>query len=312
MRTDTTSTETDGASTQLVPPDAATVVDPVAPGRPGGLFAVRLHRSRRPTVWAAVVVLAVLAAACAGAPLLTDLDPLATDTAARSLPPGSPGHLLGTDNLGRDLFTRLLYGGRTSLLVGLAAATVTVVLGVALGVLAAQGPRWVDAVVTRIADTMLSLPLLVVVLALSAILGGSLAVVILAIGLTAWMPVALVARAELRSQRERRYVRAAHSLGLSPWRVLTRHSLPGALPPVASIAAFEVGHAILTESTLSFLGLGVPPNRPAWGTLLESAQSHLLTGEWYTVAFPAAAIVVTIVAVNVIASAIDGSEGRAW
>lgn len=136
--------------------------------------------------------------------------------------------------------------------------------------------------------------------------------VILAIGVTASMPVALVARAELRSQRERRYVRAAHSLGLSPWRVLTTHSLPGALPPVASIAAFEVGHAILTESTLSFLGLGVPPNRPAWGTLLESAQSHLLTGEWYTVAFPAAAIVVTIVAVNVIASAIGGSEGRAW
>lgn len=276
------------------------------------LLAVRLRSPRRPALWAAVVTLGLIGAACAAAPLLTGLNPLATDIAARSLPPGSPGHLLGTDSLGRDLFTRLLYGGRTSLLVGLGAAAVTVLLGIVLGAIAAQGPRWLDAVITRTADTMLSLPLLVVVLALSAVLGGSLAVVILAIGLTAWMPVALVTRAELRSQQQRRYVRAAHSMGLSPWQVLTRHSLPGSLPPVAAIAAFEVGHAILTESTLSFLGLGVPPNRPAWGTLLESAQSHLLTGEWYTVALPAAAIVVTIVAINVIASAIGDAEGRAW
>lgn len=310
MRTDTDSSATEhpGAGTTA----GGAGADVMAPGRAGGLLAVRLGSPRRPALWVAVTVLGVLGAACAAAPLLTDLDPLATDIAARSLPPGSAGHLLGTDNLGRDLLARLLYGGRTSLLIGLAAATITVLLGVALGVLAAQGPRWVDMVITRTADTMLSLPLLVVVLALSAVLGGSLAVVILAIGLTAWMPVALVTRAELRSQRQRRYVRAAHSLGLSPWRVLTAHSLPGALPPVASIAAFEVGHAILTESTLSFLGLGVPPNRPAWGTLLESAQSHLLTGEWYTVALPAAAIVLTIVAVNVIASAIGNAEGRAW
>lgn len=309
MRTDST---TDSAATEHPAAGTAAAGNVMAPGRLGGLLAVRLGAPRRPALWAAVTVLGVLGAACAAAPLLTDLDPLATDITARSLPPGVTGHLLGTDNLGRDLFTRLLYGGRTSLLIGLAAATVTVLLGMALGVLAVQGPRWVDTVITRTADTMLSLPLLVVVLALSAVLGGSLAVVILAIGLTAWMPVALVTRAELRSQRERRYVRAAHSLGLSPWRVLTAHSLPGALPPVASIAAFEVGHAILTESTLSFLGLGVPPNRPAWGTLLESAQSHLLTGEWYTVALPAAAIVVAIVAVNVIASAIGSAEGRAW
>ncbi len=279
--------------------------------RPGALLTARLP-SPRPAVWAAVAVLAVLGAASAGAPLLTDLDPLATDTAARSLAPGSPGHPLGTDTLGRDLLARLLHGGRTSLLVGLTAAAVTVVLGVALGAAAAQGPRWLDAAITRVADTMLALPLLVVVLALSAVLGGSLTVVVLAIGLTAWMPVALVARAELRSQRARGYVRAARSLGLSPWQILTRHSLPGALPPVASIAAFEVGHAILTESTLSFLGVGVPPNRPAWGTLLENAQSHLLTGQWYTVALPAAAIVVTIVSVNVIASAVGGEQGRAW
>lgn len=272
----------------------------------------RRPRAGSPALWVAIAVLAVLGALCTAAPLLTDLDPLATDTTARNLRPGTPGHLLGTDTLGHDLLTRLLYGGRTSLLIGLSAATVTVLIGVALGVLAAQGPRWLDALITRAADTMLALPLLVVVLALSAVLGGSLAVVILAIAVTSWMPVALITRAELRSQQQRRYVRAARSLGLSPRQVLLRHSLPGSLPPVASIAAFEIGHAILTESTLSFLGLGVPPNRPAWGTLLQNAQSHLLTGQWYTVALPAAMIVITIIAVNVIASALSPTRGRAW
>lgn len=277
-----------------------------------GLYAVRVPRTGTPAVWLAVGVLVLVAGLCISAPLLTDLDPLATDTTARNLPPGSPGHLLGTDTLGHDLWTRLLYGGRTSLLVGVSAAAATVLIGVALGAVAAQGPRWVDAIVTRVADTMLALPLLIVVLALSAVFGGSLTVVILAIALTSWMPVALIARAELRSQQQRRYVRAARSLGLSPAQVLLRHTLPGALPPVASIAAFEVGHAILTESTLSFLGLGVPPHRPAWGTLLNNAQSHLLTGQWYTVALPAAAIIVTILAVNVIASGLSPVRSRAW
>lgn len=135
---------------------------------------------------------------------------------------------------------------------------------------------------------------------------------VLAVAVTSWMPVALVARAALRTQRERRYVRAARSLGLSPMQVLRRHLLPGALPPVASIAAFEVGHAILTESTLSFLGLGVPPDQPPWGNLITEAQSHLLTGQWYTVALPAAAIVIVIVAVNVLAAGVADAEVGTW
>lgn len=287
-------------------------VETPRPTHPPGLLVIGVRRPRPPARWVAIAVLVLLALAAVCAPLLTDVDPLATDTTATSLPPGSPGHLLGTDLLGRDLWSRMLFGGRTSLLVGLSAAALTVLLGLALGALAAVGPRWVDSVISRIADALLSLPLLIVVLALTAVLGASLTVVIVAIGLTSWMPVTLVARAELRSQRERRYVRAAQSLGLSPWRVLIAHLLPGALPPIASIAAFEVGHAILTESTLSFLGLGIPPNQPDWGNLLNNAQSHLLTGQWYTVAIPAAAIVVTIVAINVLASAFVDAEDRAW
>ncbi|MFB4318537.1 ABC transporter permease [Actinomadura sp. 21ATH] len=279
--------------------------DGTAAPAPRGLLAARLP-ARRPGVWAAALLLAVLALAALLAPVLTPYDPIATDTLATSLPPGSPGHLLGTDQLGRDLLARLLYGARTSLIVGIVAAAITVAAGVLLGGLAAAGPRWLDEAISRAADVLLSLPMLVVVLALAAVAGPSLGTVILAVAATAWMPVALVTRAELISLRERPYVRAAHALGLSRGRVLVRHLLPGALPPVASIAAFEVGHAVLTESTLSFLGLGVPPNRPSWGNLLTEAQAHLLTGEWYTVAFPAACVVATILAVNVLASTISG------
>ncbi|MBO2445870.1 ABC transporter permease [Actinomadura barringtoniae] len=278
--------------------------------RPG--FAALRIRVRRPGVWAAAAVLALLMLAAAFAPLFTSYDPIATDTSATGLAPGSPGHPLGTDLLGRDLLSRLLYGARTSLLVGLVAAAITVVIGTLLGGIAAAGPRWPDELISRTADVLLSLPMLIVVLALAAVLGPSLGTVVIAVAVTSWMPVALTARAELISQRERLYVRAAYALGLSRAQVLRRHLLPGALPPVASIAAFEVGHAILTESTLSFLGLGIPPNRPSWGNLLTEAQAHLLTGEWYTVAFPAACVVVTILAVNVLASAVADQEGRAW
>ncbi|MFV2179227.1 ABC transporter permease [Actinomadura sp. LOL_016] len=278
-----------------------------------GLLAIRF-RPRRPALAAAVAVLAALGLAAVLAPLLTSLDPVATDTSATSLPPGSSGHLLGTDQLGRDLLTRMLHGARTSLLVGLTAAAITVGVGMLLGGLAAVAPRWLDALIARTADVLLSLPLLVIVLAFAAVAGPSLGTVIVAIAVSSWMPVALIVRAELRGRRERLYVRAAYGLGLSRWQVLRRHLLPGALPPVASIAAFEVGHAILAESTLSFLGLGVPPNNPSWGNLLTEAQSHLLTGAWYTVAIPAAAVVVTIIAVNVVAGAIAGpsDEGGSW
>jgi len=302
--------------THTTPTPDGPALDPGADARPGGrprgLLVVRLPRPRRPTGTIALAVLVGMGAIAVAAPLLTPFDSLATDTSATALPPGSPDHLLGTDLLGRDLLTRLLYGARTSLLVGLVAAAITVLAGTVIGALAAVGPRRLDEAITRVADTLLSLPLLVVVLALSAVAGPSLGSVIVAIAVTSWMPVALVARTALRTQRERRYVRAARSLGLSPAQVLGRHLLPGAIPPVASIAAFEVGHAILTESTLSFLGLGIPPNRPSWGNLLTEAQSHLLTGQWYTVAFPAVAIVITIVAVNALAATLARPESSAW
>nr|WP_245928630.1 ABC transporter permease [Murinocardiopsis flavida] len=256
-----------------------------------------------------------MAAAALLAPWLTAHDPVATDTSAVSLPPGTPGHPLGTDALGRDLAARMLFGARSSLLVGVVAGAATVVLGTLLGGLAAVAPRPVDALITRTADALLALPLVLVAMAIAAVAGSSFGTVVAAIAATAWMPVALIARAEVGALRERPFVRAARGLGLSRTRVLTRHLLPGALPPIAAIAAFEVGHAVLTESTLSFLGIGVPANRPSWGGLLADARSQMLSGQWYAVAVPAAAIVAAIIAVNVLATAFDrhaAAAGRTW
>lgn len=278
----------------------------VLPPRAPGLLVVRTApRPGRAALWAAVALLAGMGLAALLAPWLAGHDPIATDTAAVSLPPGSPGHPLGTDALGRDLLSRMLYGARSSLTVGLVASGCTVVAGTLLGALAAVGPRWLDALVTRTADALIALPMILVALALAAVAGPSVGTVVLAIAATAWMPVALVARAQVTTLRERPFVRAALSLGHSRSRVFLRHLVPNAAGPIAAIAAFEVGHAILTESTLSFLGLGIPPNQPSWGNLLTDARSYLLTGQWYTVALPAAAIVAVIIAVNVVATSLE-------
>ena len=263
----------------------------------------------------ALGVLGAMALSALLAPVLAGHDPVATDTSATALPPGSPGHPLGTDQLGRDLLARMLYGARYSLAVGVAASAATVLLGTAVGALAAVAPRWLDTAVARTADALLALPMILVALTLAAVAGPSPATVVAAITVTGWMPVALIARAEVKALRGRPFVRAARSLGLTRTRIFLRHLVPNALPPIAAVAAFEVGHAVLTESTLSFLGVGIPPNTPSWGNMLTDARALLLTGQWYTVALPSAAIVLLIVAVNAVATGLErrgAGEGRTW
>ncbi|WP_017593208.1 ABC transporter permease [Nocardiopsis potens] len=297
--------------------DTGSAGAPPVPGRRAPWTARLLPRvpGGRAGAVAASAVLGAMALAALLAPVLAGHDPVATDTAATSLPPGSPGHPLGTDRLGRDLLARMLYGARHSLAVGVAASAATVLLGTAVGALAAVAPRWLDAAVARTADALLALPMILVALTLAAVAGPSPATVVAAIAVTGWMPVALIARAEVKALRGRPFVRAARSLGLSRTRIFLRHLVPNALPPIAAVAAFEVGHAVLTESTLSFLGVGIPPNTPSWGNMLTDARALLLTGQWYTVALPAGAIVLLIIAVNAVATGLErrgAGEGRAW
>lgn len=245
-----------------------------------------------------MLLLVVLAAA--GASLPTDANPRATNPLQISLPPGTDGHPLGTDALGRDVLARTLYGARVSLAIGIGAATISILAGLLVGSMAGFGPAWLDGLLMRLVDLLLALPTLVLMIALGAILSPGPVMVVIVISAFSWSHMARVVRGQFLSQRSNEYVAAAQALGASRWRIARRHILPNSIAPVLAIASFEVAGAILTETTLSFLGFGVPESTPTWGTILATGQQALLLGHWWTVAAPAAAITITVVAVNLI------------
>lgn len=271
---------------------------PPAASRPG--------RPRRRLALAAAVLTLLVAAAVLG-PVLYRADPNALDLARAGELPG-PGHPLGTDESGRDVLGRLLAGGRVSLAVGFAAVACSALLGITLGALAALGGRRADAVIMRATDAMLAIPALFLIIAALALIGTSPAGLVLAIGATSWMGLARLVRGELLAIREQPYVEAARALGARPWRVFARHALPHVLPSVSVNLTFGVGTAILMESALSFLGLGIQPPAASWGNMLTNAQSYLYATPWLAV-YPGVLILATVVAVNVLGDALrDVSE----
>ena len=244
------------------------------------------------------LLLLALAAAAVAAPWLAPHDPLAVRLPDALLPP-SPDHLLGTDPLGRDVFSRLLYGARISLFVGFIAVGIAVVVGTAVGLAAGFYGGWVDAVLMRLVDTLLSVPTIFLLLAVIAFVGPSLQVVMAVIGLTSWMGLARLVRAEILSLKEREFVLAARVLGASPLRLMLRHLLPNAFGVVLVSATLGVGGAILTESVLSYLGLGVQPPTPSWGNILNEGRVALGVAWWLTVT-PGVCILVTVLAFNLL------------
>lgn len=207
--------------------------------------------------------------------------------------------LLGSDAFGRDMLSRILYGGRVSLGIAVLAVALALSVGVLIGALAAAGGRLVDAVLMRAVDALLAFPWLFLVLALTAVFRPSTGLVVLVLGGISWMGISRLVRAEILSLREREFVLAARGLGLPPWRILFRHLLPNALNPVLVAATLMVGDVILAESTLSFLGFGVQPPTASWGNLVADGLDVLITA-WWVAAFPGLAIVLTAVAVNLL------------
>ncbi|MET8472467.1 ABC transporter permease [Streptomyces sp. NPDC006422] len=257
----------------------------------------RAWRVRSSAVIVGLVVLAVLIV-----PPLTHLDQQAVDLAAKLEPP-SWTHPFGTDDVGRDLLLRCVYGLRVSLLVGVVAAVVATVIGTAVGALAGALGGWVDRGVMRVVDTFSSVPHLLLGIFIVAMFRPGVWPVVVSVGLTHWLSTARIVRAEVLSLRSRPYVDAAISGGASQWRVTARHLLPGVLPQAALAAVLMVPHAIWHESALSFLGLGLPTHQASLGTLVQTARGSLLAGDWWPTLFPGLFIIVPTLAIAGLAGA---------
>ena len=274
-------------------------------------------RGSRVTVVAAAVT-GVLFLAALFAPWITPQNPF--DPASLNLldaftPPawadgGSWQFILGTDDQGRDLYSAILYGSRVSLLVGFASMIFAMVLGVSLGLLAGYVGGAVDSVIMRIADVQISFPSILIALLINGVLRGILPqdqfndvaifVLVLAIGLSSWVQFARTVRGSTMVEKNKEYVQAARVIGRHPVSIMVRHVLPNVMGPVLVIATIGLAVAILTEATLSFLGVGVPPTQPSLGTLINIGQNFLFSGEWWIVIFPGATLALLVLAVNLL------------
>lgn len=272
-------------------------VEPEAVTSPWRLAGRRFLR-HRPAVVAAVV-LGLLALACVAAPWIAPHPPNRQDLLLGPVPP-SRHHWLGTDELGRDQFSRLLYAGRISLQIGLAVGLLSTAFGAAIGAVAGYAGRAADQVLMRITDLFLVLPAIAVLAIALKRFGRSQAVIVVVLAALFWMYVARVVRAEVLALREKEFVEAARAAGASGVRIVVRHLLPNVVGVVAVNATLAVAVAIITESTLSFLGFGVQPPATSWGVMLADAEGYVGTGQAYLLYGPGAAILLTVLCVNFI------------
>lgn len=281
------------------PPNAAGSPAGDAPaGRsPWALAGVRFQRHR--LAMAGLALLAGLSLVTLLVPVLAPHDPNAVNLATGRLLAPSPGHWMGTDELGRDILSRVLYGARISLSIGFLAVAIAVTLGTAVGGVAGYAGGRTDTVLMRIVDLFLSFPRLVLLITVVAVLEPSIGLIVVVLGLTGWMGVSRLVRGQVLGVREREYVQAARALGFRPSRVLLRHVLPNVLTPVIVAATLGIGNAILAEAALSYLGLGVQPPTASWGNIIQSGGDRIVDA-WWIATFPGLAIVLTVVSFNLV------------
>ncbi|MEZ0575211.1 ABC transporter permease [Halodesulfovibrio aestuarii] len=245
-----------------------------------------------------LVIVGTMTLAAVFSPFLSPFDPDALNLDYILQPP-SLGHLMGTDALGRDIFSRMLHGARISLWVGFVAVGISISIGLILGLIAGYFRGWVDEIIMRFVDVMLCFPSFFLILSVIAFLEPSLVNIMIVIGLTSWMGVARLVRAETLSLRERDFVAASRLTGASSTRIIIQHILPNALAPVLVSATLGVAGAILTESALSFLGLGVQPPTASWGNMLLEGKQVLEIAPWLSM-FPGCAILITVLGYNLL------------
>jgi peptide/nickel transport system permease protein len=272
----------------------------------------RAFRRHRPAM-IGLTIFVVFALAAILAPVISPYDPEKIDLDHKLQPPSfsQPVHIMGTDELGRDLFTRILYGGRVSLSIGVMAMALAVLVGATVGGLAGFYGGWVDNILMRFTDMMLAFPQLFILIILAIALRdipiealrgtafASVLSIVLVIAVLAWMQVARLVRASFLSLKEKEFTEAARCLGVPNWRIMLRHLMPNAMSPIIVAATFRVATSIITESGLSYLGFGVQPPTPTWGNMLKNAQEQMTRAPW-TAIFPGLMIFVTVIAINFI------------
>ena len=273
---------------------------PEVPAWRKGLNQILGHHSL--TLGAAVLLVVVLGALLA--PIIAPHDPYAQDVTQRMIPPvwqdkGSWDHVLGTDKLGRDYLSRLLYGAQISMTIGLATAMLSGLIGTTLGILAGYFGGKTDAIISYLITTRLSMPVILVALAMASLVGGSLQMVIILLGVLLWDRFAVVARATTQQLRDAEFIASAKVLGASTPYILVKELLPNILSPLIVVVTLEMAHAILLEATLSFLGLGVQPPLPSWGLMVAEGKAYMFFQPW-VIASPGIALMVLVMAINLV------------
>jgi peptide/nickel transport system permease protein len=233
------------------------------------------------------------------APVLAPHDPLKGDFAASLRPPGTPGHPWGTDQLGRDLLSRVIYGARIALFIGLCTVAATALVGGLLGLIAGYFGGWPGSILMRLADVQLSFPFILLALTINAIVGLGLRNLVLSLSAAGWVVYARVVRGEVLTVKQRDYVQAASALGSGRLRVLFRHVLPNVAPSIIIVASLQFSQFIVAEAAISFLGFGVQPPTPAWGSMLSESRDFLYVA-WWLAAFPGAALALTALGINLV------------
>ena len=270
---------------------------------PGRTPWLRVHGRRVP--WlpiAGALFIALLGVVAAAAPWLAPQDPIRQSLRGRLSPPtveGADGrsHLFGTDHLGRDVLSRVIYGSRVSLVIGFSAVVIGGLLGSALGMLAGFAGNRVDGVIMTVADAQLAFPFILLAIGIIAVLGPSFPTLIVVIGLSGWVSYARILRSQVLVLRSREFVEAIHALGGSVWRVVLRHVLPNVMSSIVVVATLELARSIVLEATLSFLGLGIQPPTPSWGGMIQEGRDYL-DSAWWISTFPGIVLMLTSIVVS--------------
>jgi peptide/nickel transport system permease protein len=259
---------------------------------------IKHYLKTQPLMMWGVGIISLLVLTALGCQWFAPMDPIQQILEDRLLAP-SFHHWMGTDQYGRDVFSRLLYGSRISLAVGLVAVSIYIFIGTFVGAAAGYYGGLVDMLLMRLVDILLCIPTFFLILMVIAFVGPSIINVMVIIGLTSWTDVARLVRGEVLSLKEREFVQAAKVIGMKDIRIIMKHILPNAMGPILVVATLGIGGAILTESALSFLGLGVQPPTPSWGNMLQEGKDHL-TDAWWLVTFPGLAIFITVLGYNLL------------